>query len=190
MRWYFPTFFAAIPLLLPSVAAAQKVETDYAHGTDFAKYKTYKWVKIGDNSDVNQIVDQRIVSAVEAELAKKGLTKNDDNADVLVGYQGAISHQTQLNTYGSTMGGPGWGYGPRWGYGWGGNMGMASTMSTTTESKIRNGTLVVDMMDPQEKKLVFRGTATDTLSDKSEKNTKKLQKAVTKIFQKYPPKAS
>jgi hypothetical protein len=189
MRWCFPTFFAAIPLLLPSVAAAQKVETDYAHGTDFAKYKTYKWVKIGENSDVNQLVEQRIVSALEEELAKKGLTKNDDNPDLLVGYQGAISHQTQLNTYGSTVGGgPGWGVGPRWGYGWGGNMGMASTMSTTTESKIRNGTLVVDMMDPQQKQLVFRGIATDTLNDKPEKNTKKLQNAVSKIFQKYPPK--
>jgi hypothetical protein len=63
-------------------------------------------------------------------------------------------------------------------------------MSTTTESKIRNGTLVVDMMDPQQKQLVFRGTATDTLSDKAEKNTKKIQKAMEKIFKKYPPKAS
>jgi hypothetical protein len=64
--------FAAIALLLPSIAVAQKVETDYAHGTNFSKYKTYKWVKIGENSDVNQLVDQRIVSALEAELGKRG----------------------------------------------------------------------------------------------------------------------
>ena len=189
MRYYFPAFFAAFALLLPPAVTAQKVETDYAHGTDFAKYKTYKLVKIGENPDVSQLVDQRIVSALEEELANKGLTKNEDNPDLLVGYQAAISHQTQLNTYGSTVGGgPGWGVGPGWGYGWGGNMGMASTMSTTTESKIRNGTLVVDVMDPKQKQLLFRGIATDTLSDKAEKNTKKLQKSLAKIFQKYPPK--
>ena len=94
--------------------------------------------------------------------------------------------ETQLNTYSTSMGGPGWGYGGAWGYGWGGGMG-AST-STTTTSTIRNGTLAIDMMDPQRKQLVFRGVATDTLNDKPEKNTKKLNKALAKIFEKYPPK--
>ena len=79
------------------------------------------------------------------------------------------------------------GYGPRWGYGWGANMG--SSMSTTTSSTIPVGELVVDLYDPEQKQLVFRGLATDTLSTKAEKNTKKIQKSVEKIFKKYPPKS-
>jgi len=184
MHRYFPLLFAATALLLPPVVNAQKVRTDYAHGTDFSKYKTYKWVKISDNPDLNQLMDQRITGAFEAELAKEGLTKAEDNPDVLIGYQAAVTHQTQLNTYSSDMGGAGWGYGARWGYGWGG-----SSTSTTTSSTIRNGTLVLDMMDPKEKQLIFRGVATDTLSDKPEKNIKKIQKAAAKIFEKYPPKS-
>lgn len=184
MQRYLPLLFAAATLVYPSIATAQKVRTDYAHGTDFSKYKTYKWVKISDNPDLNQLMDQRITGAFEAELAKEGLTKAEDNPDLLIGYQAAVTQETQLNTYSSNMGAPGWGYGAGWGYGWGG-----SSMSTTTSSTIRNGTLVLDMMDPKEKKLIFRGIATDTLSDKPEKNIKKIQKATAKIFEKYPPKA-
>jgi hypothetical protein len=35
---------------------------------------------------------------------------------------------------------------------------------------------------------IWRGTSTSTLSDKPEKNTKKIHKAVEKLFKKYPPK--
>lgn len=183
MRSYLPVLFVAAALLVPSFAEAQKVRTDYAHGTDFSKYKTYQWVKISDNPDLNQLMDQRIKSAFEADLTKEGLTQVQDNADLLIGYQAAVSQQTQLHTYSSDMGGAGWGYGARWGYGWGG-----SSSSTTTSSTIRNGTLVLDMMDPKTKQLVFRGIATDTLSDKPEKNVKKISKASKKILEKFPPK--
>ena len=85
----------------------------------------------------------------------------------------------------SGMGG-GWGYGPGWRTGWG--YGGGSSISTTTASTIPVGTLVIDLLDPKEKQLVFRGVATDTLSSKPEKNTKKIVKSVNKIFEKYPPK--
>lgn len=50
------------------------------------------------------------------------------------------------------------------------------------------GTLVLDLSDGQQKKLIWRGVASDTLSDKSEKNTKTLNKAIEKLFKQYPPK--
>ncbi len=171
-------FTAAI---LPTQGVAQKVRVDYEHGNDFAKYKTYKWVKFKENPDVNQIVDQRIIAAIDAAMTKEGLSKSDSNPDLLIGYQAVLTQQQQLTTYSS--GGPGWGYGARWGYGWGG-----SSISTTTSNTVNNGTLVVDLMDPKQEKLVFRGIGTDTLSDKPEKNAQKIKKAVTKIFEKYPPK--
>ncbi|MBV8068804.1 MAG: DUF4136 domain-containing protein [Acidobacteriaceae bacterium] len=185
MRHFLPALCAATLLALPSLGLAQKVETDYAHGTDFSKYKTYNWVKLDESPSANQLVQQRITAALEEELAKKGFTKNETNPDTLVGYETAITQQMQLTTFSSSMG-PGWGYGPRWGYGWGG--GFSSGTSTTTSSTIPKGTLSISMYDPQQKQLIFRGVAQDTLTGKAEKDTKKIQKAVTKIFQKYPPK--
>ena len=37
------------------------------------------------------------------------------------------------------------------------------------------------------KTLLFRGTATDDLADKAEKNEKKIDQAVSKIFKNFPP---
>ncbi len=181
MRCLFPVILLAAALP-PAQAVAQTIRVDYEHGNDFTKYKTYKWVKMKESPDVNQIVDQRIVGAIDAAMTKEGLTKSESNPDLFIGYQAVLTQQQQLTTF-TNGAGPGWGYGARWGYGWG-----ASSISTTTSNTINNGTLVVDLMDPQQQKLVFRGIGTDTLSDKPEKNAKKIQKAVSKIFEKYPPK--
>ena len=178
-------FLAGWVLLLPGVLFAQKVEVDYAHGDNFSKYKTYTWAKEPNVESPNQLVEQRIVSNVDEVLAKKGLKRVDSGGDLMVAYQSSVTKQTQLTTMTSGMGG-GWGPGPGWRRGWA--YGGGSAISTTTASTIPVGTLVIDLLDPNEKQLVFRGVATDTLSSNPEKNTKKLVKAVNKIFDKYPPK--
>ena len=66
--------------------------------------------------------------------------------------------------------------------GWGGGMGTTQT----TVSSVTRGTLMVDIIDARAKRLIFRGTATDTMSDNPQKNEKKINKAVEKIFNKYP----
>ena len=43
------------------------------------------------------------------------------------------------------------------------------------------------MFDAHTKKLVWRGSASDTLSDKSDKNIKNLDKGVQKMFDHFPP---
>lgn len=46
--------------------------------------------------------------------------------------------------------------------------------------------LVVDVSETNSKSLLWRATATDTVSDNPQKNEKKIQKAVEKMFEKYP----
>lgn len=55
------------------------------------------------------------------------------------------------------------------GYRWG-----SGGMSTTTVQEIPVGELVVDMADVKNKSFVWRGTASDTLSDKPEKTRRSL----------------
>jgi hypothetical protein len=52
------------------------------------------------------------------------------------------------------------------------------------------GTLVVDMYDPTQKQLIWRGTATKTLNPSSnpDKNYKNLEHAVSKWLKVFPPK--
>jgi hypothetical protein len=172
-------------LLMTCCAAAQDVRTNYLPGTDFSKYKTYKWVRIPKANYPNQLIDNQIMGSIDAQLATKGLTKtDDDNADLYIGYQFSTSNETQWNSF-NTGGGPGW-----WG-GWGGyNGGMG--MTTTTSSTITTGTIDVDVYDRTAKKLVWDGRASKTLnpSKNQEKNQKRLDKAMAKLFKEYPPKQS
>jgi hypothetical protein len=68
------------------------------------------------------------------------------------------------------------------GYRWGG-----VGTSTTTPSEYVVGTLLVDIFDAKTKNLIWRGIAQDELSNKTEKNIKKVAKATDKLFKDFPP---
>jgi hypothetical protein len=59
--------------------------------------------------------------------------------------------------------------------------------ATTTVDTYKVGTLVVDLFDAHSKTLIWRGSSSDTLSDKSEKNIENLDKGVQKMFDHFPP---
>jgi hypothetical protein len=63
-------------------------------------------------------------------------------------------------------------------------------MATTTVDNIPVGTLVIDIYDSSTHHLLWRGLAHDQLSDKPEKNTKKVEKAVSKLFEHFPPRST
>ncbi len=62
-------------------------------------------------------------------------------------------------------------------------------MSTTTVEPNRVGNLSVDMFDGSSKQMVWHGVASQRLSDKPEKNTKKLDDAVADMFKHFPPQS-
>ncbi len=166
---------AAILALCAAVSVvAQDVRYHAMPGTDFSKFKTYKWVAIEGAKYPDQIVDRQIKDAIDAQLAKKGLVKTEgENADLFVGYQGVIDHQQQWNTY--RLGGGGWHFG--------GSVGMA------TGSTLDIGTLGLDFYDAAGKQLIWRGSATKTLERNAspEKRQKNLDKAMAKLLRNFPP---
>ena len=68
--------------------------------------------------------------------------------------------------------------------------GYGGGSSTTYVDKVLKGVLAVDLIDAKANKLVWRATATDTVSDNPQKNEKKVNKAVAKMFEKYPGAAT
>ena len=152
---------------------AEQTKTDYDRNTDFRQYKTYSWEGIQTRDAL--LVD-RIKAAVNADLETKGWRLVDTGGDVAVmAMETTQDHQT-LNTFYDGFGG-GW----RWrGFGGFGE-------STTTVDTYKVGTLVVDFFDAHTKKLIWRGSASDTLSSKSDTNIKNLDKGVHKMFSHFPP---
>jgi hypothetical protein len=182
--------FIWMALLLMTVGSAlcQDVRYNYDKGTDFSKFKTYKWVLIKDAQMPNDIVDKQIKSTIDSQLLTKGLTAVDtDNADLFLGYQTAVGSEKQFTSFSTGMG-PGWGYGGGWyGGGWYGGGGMSTTTGQTTTIYV--GQLVLDMYNPAGKDLVWRGTVSKTLDPKAkpDKQQKNLNKAVAKLLKNYPP---
>lgn len=163
-----------------AMVVAQDVRFNYMPGTDFSKYKTYKWVRVPEAQYPNEILDKQLMDAIDAQLATKGLVKTEENPDLIVCYQVAVTQEKQWNSY--STGGNMWGYG-RWG-GWGG---MQTT--TTTSQTINTGTLNLDIYDAAKKEQIWRGAVSKTLG--SGKDPKKVQKnidkAMAKLLKNYPP---
>lgn len=151
------------------------VSTDYDKSADFSKYHTYSWIGVKAG---NQLWQDRIQQDVDQQLTAKGWTKSASGGDAAVSAFGSTSTQQTLNTFYDGLGG-GWG----WRRGWGGGMGE----STTTVENTPVGSLVVDVFDGSSKKLLWRGTSTETLSSKPDKNDQKLEKDVENMFKKFPP---
>ena len=165
-------------LLLPAIAAAQDVKTDFDKAFNFSTVKTYS-ITIGTTWG-NNLAERRVLTEIDEEIASKGWKKvSESEANIIVVLHGATDTKRSASTFYS--GGMG-GYGYR---GYGGGMGSSQTV--VNEYKV--GMLVVDMFEAKSKNLVFRGTAEDELSDNPDKNKKRLEKASQKMFKNFPPGA-
>ncbi|HEX6972802.1 MAG TPA: DUF4136 domain-containing protein [Vicinamibacterales bacterium] len=175
------TAWAILVLLVPALAMAQKTTYDFNKSANFAAFKTYA---LKDGTNVGQpLIDERIVNAIETQLAAKGFTKSA-TPDVFVVYHVAFDKQKDISTFSSGYGG---GYGP-YGWGWGGGWG-----GTTTSTQVRDilvGTLVIDIADAKQGQMIWRGMGVKEIDTtaKPDKRDKSINKAVEKIMKNYPPK--
>ena len=96
--------------------------------------------------------------------------------------------KTQYNatTTGMGFGGYGgyYGYGPGWG--WGPGMNMSTT--SVNEYNYTVGTLVIDIFDSNDEKLIWESIGTGTVNDNPQKREKNLPKTVAHIMAPYPVK--
>ena len=164
------TLLAVSLLLLIAVTALAKVTTDYDHKADFSKYKTFSWMQKPRTKD--PLMKDRIVGFINDQLKHKGLQFVETGGDMSVAAHTATKEEKTLEVFYNGFGG--W----RWHAGFGGSTAVVETYEV--------GTLIVDLFDASTKQVIWRGVATDTLSDKPEKNTKKLEKVVDEMFKQYP----
>jgi hypothetical protein len=157
--------------------SAQEVKTDFDHSANFNQYKTFSWETVQTK---DPLLVQRIKDAVNSTLSAKGWTQVPSGGDVEVFAVETTQDQQTLDTFYNGFGG-----GRRW-RGFGGGFDDA----TTTVETYKVGTLVVDLFDAKTKQLIWRSSSSDTISNDANKNTKNLDKGVTKMFKRFPPNAS
>lgn len=126
---------------------------------------------MGKGRNAKPLWEDRIKGAVDKVLTEKGWTQAPSGGDVSLVAIGTTQQKQTLDTFYNGMGGWRWG-----GFG----------DATTTET-YRVGTLIIDMFDSNSKKLLWRGSSSGTLSNKTEKNIKNLDKDVQEMFEHFPP---
>src|SRR5688572_30561564 len=106
-----------------------EVSTDYDRTANFSQYRTFKWFQdkptAGRDSvyKYNTFLDQRIRTAVESQLARKGINKTEGAADLLIAYDvKVITRQEARPDYAFA---PGFGYGYSYWYGYRYNYGYS-----------------------------------------------------------------
>ncbi|OGX11255.1 MAG: hypothetical protein A2351_07475 [Omnitrophica bacterium RIFOXYB12_FULL_50_7] len=189
IRW------GVVPVMLVLAGCAtMDIHSDFDCKADFSKLKTFSWVpdmkqESQDPRIANVVTDAKIRSVVEKVLATKGYQKSDvGQSDFLVAYQAAIEKKidTRMTRFPyetpSTrdIASGNFAQDLTWAYGG----------SQTFLSQYEEGTLILDIVDPQKKKLMWRGTAKATLSEgrDSAKKEARLNEGVQKIFETFPPK--
>ena len=163
-----------------------KVNTEYDPTAPYPSYKTYAWLAAQPGPEQappvrNPIVQAQIQAAVDRELKAKGftLTSLDTNPDLLVTVHGWAQNRIEVNNYGYGYTGV-YTYGP---------YRPAMPVSSIEVQNYTDGTMLLDFVDGKTKKLVWRGTASDTFSNPTPDVVKRtVDEAVRQLMQAYPPK--
>ena len=123
----------------------------------------------------------RLKNAIEYQLTTGGLIEDTESPDLYVTYHGEEEEKVVVDTqtwgYGYSRG---WHRDPYWGTGFGD--------TTTTVRTYNVGTLIIDIWDAKEKRLIWRGSATKTIPSKPEKQAKLIDAAVAKLAREWEKK--
>lgn len=188
----FSLLFAVAVLITFNSCSGLKVTSDYDPSVDFSKYKTfeyYGWEKESDKllSDFDR---DRFETAFGQEFKNRNIEYVKENGDLIVTLFVVVKERIEkvANTthmggaYGGGYYGGYYGYGP--GYGWG--MGHSST--TISEYNYKEGTIVIDVFDAKEKKLIWEGIGSKDIIENPKGSTERINHAVKQIMSKYPVK--
>lgn len=165
------TFIILLSLFVTSCGTVQ-VSTDYDRSANFATYKTYSFHQKGlDKLKVNDLDKNRLIAAIDAQMAAKGFTKVNTDADLVVNLLTSSKEQISVNNNN-------WEYGP-YGYyaGYYGN----------SVSSYQAGTIVLDIVDDKRNVLVWQGVGSDLNLSNISAKAERIPKAIEEILAKFPP---
>lgn len=171
------TLFLSISFILTGCASLS-VNSNFDRELDYSALKTYHWLKstqepISEPILRNTLSDAYIARTINERLKAEGLSEQaDGQPDFLVDYHIDVRRTEEIVRKGA------------WHHDWPNERG-----NITTIYESRKGTFVLDFLDPESKNLIWRGWATGVIEQNPdpEKIKKKFEKAVEKIFEKFPP---
>jgi hypothetical protein len=173
-------------LVLAAFATQAQVFNDYDTNVDFKKYKTFAWIAPGDSvlnryrSD--KLYAGQIVYSANAELLAKGMRPDSLRPDAIFVFFTSVQDEVTYSqsptlSVGVAVAGPGY---------------YAGGMAPVAGGKIiahtyEDGTLAFEMYDAQTGDLLWKGGDREDFKMTDDVQAI-IQKAVKKIFRKFPVK--
>jgi hypothetical protein len=174
--------FTAVAFLAGLVfSVSAKTTVDFDPNIDFSKFKTFAYIGAVENLvaiEINpDLINIRFHRMVVRELEKKGLHEVNpaQNPDLIVRYWGNPATQVDVTVMGN------WGpYGPYIGGDW------TTDYNEVVSTSKNQGTLILDLIDPKAKALVWRVYLVRKMSD-PDKDPKKAEDEFSESFKNFPP---
>ena len=175
-----------------SSCSSHKVVSDIDNTVDFSQFGTFEYLGWAENSDqvLTRFDKDRIENSFAEEAQKRGMTRVQSNGDVIASLFVVGQVKTQQTAQTTTMGtggmhgmhgmhrrgmrNPGWGWG--------------ATHSTTVinEKQYLEGTLVIELYDQKDRKLIWQAIGTKKVSDNRQRRAEDISDLVAAIMKKYP----
>ena len=154
------------------------VQHDYDTQADFESLKTYNWMTVNENADIDSLNVERVKRAVNAELQAKGYKMTTNDPDFLIAEHLGTKDKVQITS---------------WGYGYGSHRWYRDgywAPGGITAYQYEEGSLIIDFIDAKSNKMIWRGVAKADLNHAGtpEENEKLINEAVQRILNNFPPK--
>jgi hypothetical protein len=124
---------------------------------------------------VNSITNRALHDALVEGFQGRGYVASDSTPDFVVASYASAKHKLDVTH---------WDYGymwrPRWWRGWGPPWGE------TTVTEYTEGTVIIDVLDPKSKELLWRGRGVAVVSDDLQQYVTHLKKTVDAILDEFP----
>ena len=179
LRFLLLMFFAVVLVSaaqFPQMAPMQGTNFEFDKSANFYNYKTYKWVSILSDEQLDELTTGQLIGTLQVELAKKNLTKADtENVDLYIGFQ--VTTGKQKPSQSEKIGGS---------YG---STGGASGTAVRTATTVHTGLLTILMYDAAKKQLVWRGTVSNAIdaNAKPDKKQDHMSRGIEKLLKNFPP---
>ena len=153
------------------------MNTEHDQSVSFSDLKTYDWMptpeKMIDDPRIDwKLLESRVHTAVDKELSAKGFSRlTSGSPDFLVGYQVTLDKKVVTTSLDRS---------PRYQY---------SRPAGWSSFEYEEGTLILEIVDSETRKLIWQGTAQDEVgfSKSSEKKQEQINEAVRLMLENFPP---
>lgn len=160
--------------LLAGCASGPLVQTDRDPSADFQHYRSYGWKQ--EPAISNPLLKQRVVAAVDAELAAKGWRQAPEaQADLLLVGNVSSRDDIAMDYYYNDVAWSGWDW--RWG---------GAGMHRIDVHTFKVGTLILDVFDATTKRAIWRATAEGTVPASEAHRSEDAMDAVHRMFADFP----